>query len=1212
MTEPQDFKGNYYKVFDGDKKNMNEISILSFWHKLEFFSPFDAKQPIDKAIENKAYRSFSVVDLKSLPQNQSVSAYIPKPPNGMKFNGASIYFNLFDASKISENVQNVLKEELSEEEQFSLEELGANDGITCFARLKMAKDGSLDIEEIELSTVPWALGLISQYGLNALDADKFDADCKLLKEKLSQYQQDYANSKDDTNKANSQYVLSPAVLLGFIDALNEWAYGCSLIKLDAPVIGICMNWVDKPNEENLKNEQVENNEKIESNAVDKSNEDESNDDDEDNDTLTDDIGILNSFYVKDIRNIVKKIEQGDNSPALTAYLKMKPDEAKTDLYSDAGNLLIWQNLQPKYWNKGRWLSEPAHGLSLMQQFAVNTFFKEARQPLFSVNGPPGTGKTTLLRDIFAENIVQRAIQLAKLLTATDAFSKNLEGGIKLLKPELTGFEMVVASSNNAAVENISSDLPKKKSLAKQYQAEGQYDFSYLEPVIRNLSAKQRKKYIKLSADTDIWGLFSSALGKKANRNKVADGLFFISKDNKGYNAQLHKTLWQWRDDYKGVTFAQAKQDFRNELEIVERKLNELQNLFELHEDVVLNNNNNQLQQKYGEANGKFLTANKSMELAKNKLNQAHRINPASLAIDDVFLQVILKAEADIKNAEAVIEDCHNQMAIWNHKIQSLDYSKPGFFARFFQSQQYQAHRQSMAECHDALAKLHQTESASKQSLQQHFQALQTAKDNQLKEQKRIYEKSISDAESEVRHYEELRLNYHKQAESLKTELDRFNKTREKYQDFLNQFPQIKLPASLDELLQNDFQIAGLWQDDELNHHRSCLFGYALKLHEAWLAEVSKKGCGFSGNVSKLGDFIKGSTILNNEQTLAMWQSLFMVVPVVSSTFASFAKQFQSLNTGGIGYLFIDEAGQAVPQAAAGAIWRAKRVMAVGDPIQIEPVFTTPIPLVRHLEAISGIPEGVNASPHNVSVQILADEYNRFGANVTQNNEPVWIGSPLRVHRRCLEPMFGIANKIAYEDKMILSETNLEKHWPKKEGLYLGESSWIQVVGETSSRQFVQVQADIIIQMLIQIIAQTQELPDLYIITPFKQIKYKLIEQILANDTLKSTKGLKTWCDTRIGTVHTFQGKEERMVWFVLGCDTKTDSAAQWAANKPNLLNVALTRAKRYVFIIGDKQVWADKPYFNVAIQTLPEISGDVFLSQSQALLRTPNEYSNSL
>lgn len=44
-----------------------------------------------------------------------------------------------------------------------------------------------------------------------------------------------------------------------------------------------------------------------------------------------------------------------------------------------------------------------------------------------------------------------------------------------------------------------------------------------------------------------------------------------------------------------------------------------------------------------------------------------------------------------------------------------------------------------------------------------------------------------------------------------------------------------------------------------------------------------------------------------------WTSLFMVVPVLSSTFASFARSFGSLGAGEIGWLLVDEAGQAAPK-----------------------------------------------------------------------------------------------------------------------------------------------------------------------------------------------------------------------------------------------------------------------------------------------------------
>lgn len=63
--------------------------------------------------------------------------------------------------------------------------------------------------------------------------------------------------------------------------------------------------------------------------------------------------------------------------------------------------------------------------------------------------------------------------------------------------------------------------------------------------------------------------------------------------------------------------------------------------------------------------------------------------------------------------------------------------------------------------------------------------------------------------------------------------------------------------------------------------------------------------------------------------------------------------------------------------------------------------------------------------------------------------------------------------------------------------------------------------------------------------------------------------------TNIGTVHTFQGREAPIVFFVLGCDERSQGAADWAVGSanPNILNVAATRAKEEFYIIGDKRLY---------------------------------------
>ncbi len=82
-----------------------------------------------------------------------------------------------------------------------------------------------------------------------------------------------------------------------------------------------------------------------------------------------------------------------------------------------------------------------------------------------------------------------------------------------------------------------------------------------------------------------------------------------------------------------------------------------------------------------------------------------------------------------------------------------------------------------------------------------------------------------------------------------------------------------------------------------------------------------------------------------------------------------------------------------------------------------------------------------------------------------------------------------------------------------------------------------------------------------------------------------------------GTIHTFQGKEAEVVFLVLGTLPENVRARDWVAGSPNMLNVAVTRAKARLYVIGNRRVWSGHRYFSELAGALPvkeHISGRLF------------------
>jgi len=74
--------------------------------------------------------------------------------------------------------------------------------------------------------------------------------------------------------------------------------------------------------------------------------------------------------------------------------------------------------------------------------------------------------------------------------------------------------------------------------------------------------------------------------------------------------------------------------------------------------------------------------------------------------------------------------------------------------------------------------------------------------------------------------------------------------------------------------------------------------------------------------------------------------------------------------------------------------------------------------------------------------------------------------------------------------------------------------------------------------------------------------------------------LREFPGVRGGTVHAAQGKEADVVLFILGGNPAMPRAKQWAAQRPNLVNVAASRARRRLYVIGDHTAWSKYRHFD--------------------------------
>lgn len=830
---------------------------------------------------------------------------------------------------------------------------------------------------------------------------------------------------------------------------------------------------------------------------------------------------LHSFFIDDLEK-AKKIKTAN----LNAYLYGNKEGRKNlDSKKDSVSFnphMFEQILQPKNYPLGRFPGNTIYALSLMQQVAVNLSVGFDNNQIRSVNGPPGTGKTTLLKDIFAQLVVQQAYDIVKL---SDHFIKGSEktiyfnyASIGEIPEYITENNIVVASSNNGAVQNIVNELPLSKEIDNSLIEELK-EADYFREIsnanvwvewLEDENGKKREELVKESVpgEEKFWGVFSLEGGKTDNMTNILTNMKHIHKyleEEYLPDQDIYKEFLKHYEEVKAIQT--RRQEFADSIRVYQECIQKLEQACGSY------------QKELGEKENQLCT--EIHKLAETERECGHRLEQLKISLREV------QNRAEIVQKNMTSMDKCLQM----HKEQ-----RPGFFAGKKKKEEY---RSRLNEITSQLVKLSNEDTeCSKQekeinnNILLHQMELRQSTEKQEKLQqnfnswKMIEAGKISNLKKRVCKYEDIRNNSKTQPLNMNQEYD-------------------------------DLQLSNPWFDEAYRVAQSKLFVMALRVRKQFLYENRKN--------------IKAAIIVWGQQEKylerkpvieAAWNWINMTIPVISSTFASFSRMCKNLGAETLGHLFIDEAGQALPQAAVGAVYRSRHVMVVGDPLQIKPVLTLDSNTLYMLGRYFGVTEKYLSA--SASVQTLVDAASQYGFYRNQDkSEESWVGIPLWVHRRCQYPMFTISNMISYDGFMVQGTKEY------------GKTGWFDV-GGTANNKYVEEQGEFLLQKLREMIEKNSKILDkkekdvIYVITPFSNVAYQLSQKLRK---IHFTRYDEHGKPTNVGTVHTFQGKEAPIVFFVLGADQQSSGAARWAVTEANIMNVAATRAKEEFYIIGDRKLY---------------------------------------